>query len=210
MIPAQRLKIWFLAMLGCAITVALAFRHLDVPMAVAMEPWMSKVEMLGDGLGSALILTGELVLFLGLVTVRVVRGTVSPLGKAVAIACIASICTYAINASVLKVLFGVLPPFEVLGGARHVANLLQGSPSSSFPSGHMALSGAFAGVLMRLYPKRWVIASLSGLLALAASLLVFGNWHFVSDVIAGCFTGITAGLLAAELWEAHGHRLGGG
>lgn len=207
MIPARHLKIWFLALLVSAIATAYAFRHVDVAMVRQMEPLMSKVEMLGEGLGSSLILTGELVVFLVLLVMRAVRGSISPFSKATAIACIASICTYAINAHVLKVLFGVLPPWEVLGGAPHVASLLHGSPNASFPSGHMALAGAFAGVYMRLYPKAWVIGVFSGLLAIAASLLVIGNWHFVSDVIAGAFTGLTAGILAAALWDAHGHKI---
>lgn len=65
----------------------------------------------------------------------------------------------------------------------------------------MVIAGAFAGVFLRLY--RISILPLSALLLIAATLLVVGDWHFVSDVIAGAFVGISAGLLAGEVWLAH-------
>jgi membrane-associated phospholipid phosphatase len=34
-------------------------------------------------------------------------------------------------------------------------------------------------------------------------LLIAGDWHFVSDVIAGTFVGVSAGILAGEVWLAH-------
>jgi membrane-associated phospholipid phosphatase len=65
----------------------------------------------------------------------------------------------------------------------------------------MVLAGAFAGVFMRLY--RASILPLSALLLSAAVLLIVGDWHFVSDVVAGTFLGVSAGLLAGEVWLAH-------
>jgi uncharacterized membrane protein len=65
----------------------------------------------------------------------------------------------------------------------------------------MVLAGAFAGVFMRLY--RTSILPFSALLLIAAVLLIAGDWHFVSDVIAGTFVGVSAGLLAGEVWLAH-------
>ena len=54
---------------------------------------------------------------------------------------------------------------------------------------------------MRLY--RASIWPLSALLLLAAALLLVGDWHFLSDVIAGTFLSISAGVLAGEGWAAH-------
>ena len=76
-----------------------------------------------------------------------------------------------------------------------------GTEHSSFPSGHMVLAASFAGVFMRLY--RVSIWPLSALLLLGATLLILGDWHFLSDVIAGTFVGLSAGLLAGELWALH-------
>jgi len=38
-------------------------------------------------------------------------------------------------------------------------------------------------------------------------VFVFGNWHYVSDVIAGLFVGVTAGLIVPALWNIAGPRL---
>jgi hypothetical protein len=65
----------------------------------------------------------------------------------------------------------------------------------------MVLAGAFAGVFMSLY--RASVWLFSGLLVLAAGLLIVGDWHFLSDVIAGTFVGVSAGILAGELWTVH-------
>lgn len=69
----------------------------------------------------------------------------------------------------------------------------------------MALAASFAGVFMSLY--RGSIWPLSALLVLAAVLLVVGDWHFVSDVIAGTFVGIMAGILAGAAWGLHSKQL---
>jgi hypothetical protein len=47
------------------------------------------------------------------------------------------------------------------------------------------------------------IRPLAILLLLAAALLVVGDWHFLSDVIAGTFLGVSAGILAGEGWLVH-------
>ena len=197
----KRLRLWLFAMLASAVVAAFSFKHVDLPVAVAVYPLSKHIAGSGAGLGSAVLLTFEAAIFLTVAAIRVTRGKVSPLSKAVAVACVASICAYAINASVLKVFFGVPNPAALFGGARHVATFLGGSPDSSFPSGHMVLAGAFGGVLMRLYPK--TILALSGLLLAGAVVLVVGGWHFVSDVVAGTFVGVSAGILAGEIWLAH-------
>jgi membrane-associated phospholipid phosphatase len=188
-------------MLVTAVVVAFSFKHVDLPVLALVAPFSHHFEKLGKGLGSAILLTFEALVFLELAMVRFVRGTLSPLGKASAVACVSSISVYAINASVLKVLFGVPAPWEILSGVPHVAHLFNGTADSSFPSGHMALAGAFAGVLMRHYPR--YILLFAGSLTLVGGLLIVGSWHFVSDVLAGAFVGVTAGLLAAEVWLAH-------
>jgi uncharacterized membrane protein YoaK (UPF0700 family) len=60
---------------------------------------------------------------------------------------------------------------------------------------------------MSLY--RVALWSLAALLALAALLLVVGDWHFVSDVIAGGFVGLSAGVLAGAVWRLHSERAPG-
>jgi membrane-associated phospholipid phosphatase len=192
---------WLLSLLICTLAVALAYVYLDVPIAHRVYGLLGSAESLGKGFASAVLLGIEAAVALLLVCIRIARGHLSRFGEATALACLTSICAYAINDSTLKLFFGVPNPAAVLHGTRHAFNLLTGSSNSSFPSGHMVLAGAFAGVFMRLY--RTSILLFSGLLLLGAMLLIVGDWHFVSDVIAGTFLGVSGGLLAGEVWLAH-------
>jgi hypothetical protein len=190
-----------LSLLICALAVALAFVYLDVPIAHRVYGLLGSAESLGKGFASAGLLGVEAAIALTLVTIRITRGHLSAFLEATALACLTSICAYAINDTILKLFFGVPSPAAVLLGTRHAFYLLSGSSNSSFPSGHMVLAGAFAGVFMRLY--RTSVVTFSALLLIAAVLLIIGEWHFVSDVIAGTFLGVSAGILAGELWLAH-------
>ncbi len=193
--------IWLLSLLICTLAVALAFVYLDVPIAHRVSGFLGSAESLGKKFASAVLLGIEASVALALVCIRITRGHLSRLGEATALACLTSICAYAINDSTLKFFFGVPNPAAVLHGTRHAFDLLTGSSNSSFPSGHMVLASAFAGVFMRLY--RTSILPFSAMLLIAAVLLIAGDWHFVSDVIAGTFLGVSAGLLAGEAWLAH-------
>jgi membrane-associated phospholipid phosphatase len=194
-------QIWLLSFVVCAAAVALSFAHIDVPIALHFWRVGRFLSPLNAAFGAAVILSLESAVALGLILARVVRGHISRFAEALAIACLASICTYGVNSEVLKPFFGVPTPAEVMEGARHTFNFLMGSGNSSFPSGHMMLAGAFAGVFMRL--RRASVWPLSALLVVAAGLLVVGEWHFLSDVIAGTFVGVSAGILAGEAWTVH-------
>lgn len=193
---------WVLALLLCTLLVAVAFVYCDVPIALRVNGILGwAAQSLAKGFASGVLLGAEAAVVLALVLLRITRGHLSPMGEATALACLTSICAYTINDRTLKLFFGVPNPAAVLQGSQHAFHLLGGSANSSFPSGHMVLAGAFAAVFMRLY--RTSILPLSALLLIAAGLLIVGDWHFLSDVIAGTFIGISAGLLAGELWLAH-------
>ena len=194
-------RLWLFSLLICTLLVTLAFVYFDVPIARRFYGVLSSADSLATGFGSAVLLGVEAAIALALTIVRIKRGHLSPLREATALACLTSISAYAINDNMLKFFFGVPNPEAVLHGMQHVVHVLGGSSSSGFPSGHMVLAGAFAGVFMRLY--RISILPLCVLLLSAAILLIVGDWHFVSDVIAGAFVGISAGLLAGELWLVH-------
>lgn len=194
-------RLWLLSLGLCAVLVPLCFLYVDVPAAEFMRPFASRLEPLGQGLGSAILLSIEATVLLALSLARVLRGSISPLGKTLALALVASVVAYAINSAVLKVVFGVPAAWELWQGAPHQIQFMAGSPSSSFPSGHMMLAGAFWGVFLRLYRGSVVPAFL--FLLSAAVLMVVGGWHFASDVIAGGFLGVSGGLLAGEVWHEH-------
>lgn len=195
------IRVWALSFVACAAAAALSFVTLDVPVAKRVWRFGHHLSSMSAAFGATVILALEAAVVLGLVIARLTRGHISRFGEALGVACLASICAYGVNDQVLKPFFGVPPPYEVVHGATHTFNLAMGLGTGSFPSGHMVLAGAFAGVFMRLY--RTSVRLLSGMLLLAAALLVVGDWHFVSDVIVGTFLGVSAGILAGELWLVH-------
>ena len=193
-----------MSLLACAAIVAFAFLRIDVPAALYFWNAGHILSPLNMAFGSAVILSAESGVILFTVLARLVRGHISVFGETLAIACLVSMCAYVVNDHVLKVFFGVPSPADVLHGAGHTFNFWMGSENSSFPSGHMVLAGAFAGFFMRLYKAS--IRLFSGLLLIAAGLLLVGGWHFLSDIIAGAFLGTSAGILAGEGWAAHSAR----
>ena len=195
------LRIWLVWFVVCAAAAAICFAKIDVHVVHRIWGVGRHLSSLSTAFGATVILAMESTVVLSLVVARLMRGHISRFAETLALACLASICAYGINDQVLKPFFGVEAPIAVVRGAKHTFNLAKGLADGSFPSGHMVLAGAFAGVFMRLY--RASVRPLSGLLLIAAGLLVVGAWHFVSDVIAGTFLGVSAGILAGEGWLAH-------
>lgn len=201
---AACLRLWLACLLVCVAFTALSFVYVDLPIARHFWNVGRALQPLNSAFGAAVVLSCECVLTLGLVLTRLVRGHLSRLGTTLMIACLASICTYAVNDLVLKPWFGVPVPAAVMAGAAHHFDFLAPPGNYSFPSGHMALAASFAGVCMSLY--RSALWPLATLLIVAALLLVVGDWHFVSDVIAGGFVGLSAGLLAGGAWRLHSEK----
>lgn len=77
-----------------------------------------------------------------------------------------------------------------------------GEGFSSFPSGTTATITAMFAVLWFWHPRgRIVYATVIGLVV---ATLITSDFHFVSDIIAGGFIGMSAGWFAIELWDAWG------
>lgn len=195
------IRIWSVLLVACAAIVAFSFLCMDVPTALYFWHVGHLRSPLNVAFASSVILTAESAVILFTVLARLMRGHMSVFAETLVIACLVSMCAYVVNDHVLKVFFGVPNPADVVHGAGHSFNFWTGSDNSSFPSGHMVLAGAFAGVFIRLY--RASIRLLSALLLIAAGLLLVGDWHFLSDIIAGAFLGTSAGILAGEGWAAH-------
>lgn len=188
-----------LSSIACVALVALAFGYLDVPIARALWRSSHLLKPLSDPFGAAILLSGEAAVLVALGAARLARGKASPFQSTLGLACLASIAAYLLNDFGLKVLFGVPGPAALLHGAGHGLHFGAGSAGSSFPSGHMVLASGFAGVFMARYPAS--VRPLVALLVAGAVLLLAGDWHFLSDIIAGAFVGLWAGMLAAT---AHG------
>jgi membrane-associated phospholipid phosphatase len=199
--------LWCLLFAAILAATAASMHWLDRPLALYFVANVHRLNLLGAGLSSSILIAGEMAVIIGLAVMRIARGRLPKPGKALLLACCASLCAFAVNDDVLKVIFGRPNPAQFLFAATQPHfHFLQGSRGSSFPSGHMVMAGAFAFAMARIYPR--TLAVFVGLLCLAGALLVVGDWHFLGDVLAGVFIGGTAGFVAGELWIEHVQRHG--
>jgi membrane-associated phospholipid phosphatase len=102
---------------------------------------------------------------------------------------------------VLKPLFGRAFPSDYLQYGQYAFLWFQYSDAyRSFPSGHADQAMAIASVLWGFYPRwRWIyVVALAGL----AGALLLGEWHFLSDLVAGGFIGAAAGALMMQIWKS--------
>jgi membrane-associated phospholipid phosphatase len=195
-------RLWCLLLVATLLAVAVCIRWLDVPVALAFLPNANRFGGLGKGLGSTVLVSGEMAMIVTLAIVRMAKGTLPTFAKATFVACCASLSAFVANDYVLKFVFGRSNPSEFFQrSTAHVFHFFEGSQQSSFPSGHMVMAAAFATVMFRLEPRTRPILSI--LLCIGAIALLVGDWHFLGDIVAGTFVGGTAGFVAGELWTEH-------
>jgi len=198
-------RLWCILLSSTLIGVAICIYWLDVPVALVFVGNIGLAADLGRGLGSALLVTAQTAVISIIAIVRLTKGKLPPFAKDVFVACCASLSAFAANDYGLKYLFGRLDPSDYFQNTpERVFHLFQGTQDSSFPSGHMVMAAAFAIAMIRLQPR--TSPCLIILLCLGAAALIVGDWHFLSDVIAGAFIGGSAGLVAGELWAEHEYR----
>lgn len=188
-------QIWLAMSLACAIGVAISFNRFDIRIAEYLFKTSHNFKFLEHYLQSTniILIEAAVVATLGFAWTFTRRFT--RFSMTLGLACTTSIFLYAVNVFILKIIFGVPGPSEVLRGADHTINWFAGSIDSSFPSGHMVLAAGFCGVFMQRYKS--AVVPVTSALTFAASLLLLGNWHFLSDVIAGGYIGAFAGFALA-------------
>jgi len=188
---------WLVMLVVSAILTAVSFAWVDLPLAYHFHTGADRYRGLEQGLGSTILLTGEAAVFAAITLARLALGHLPRFWKVLWYACLTSVSAYLFNSLALKTVFGVPNPGNVLHGAAHAFSWFAGTENSAFPSGHMMLAAAFAGVFMRNY--RATVVPLTIALLVSACLLVLGNWHFVSDLIAGTYIGLWAGWTIGRL-----------
>jgi len=170
--------------------------------ALAFLANINRFSVVGTGLGSTVLVSGEMVVIATLAVVRMAKGNLPAFAKAIFVACCASLSAFVANDYVLKIIFGRLNPSDFFQRpTAHIFHFFQGNQQSSFPSGHMVMATAFAMVMIRLQPPTRPILII--LLCIGAMALLLGDWQFLGDIVAGTFVGGTAGFVAGELWTEH-------
>lgn len=106
---------------------------------------------------------------------------------------------------VLKRIFGRETPDEFLQNGIDTFHWFQGTPINSFPSGHAVQIVSVGTVLLVAYPRHR--AAWLSIMGLGLIVLVLGNWHFVSDVVAGAAVGAVCGSATVTLWRLKSDRI---
>jgi membrane-associated phospholipid phosphatase len=195
---------WTAALIVVAGACVLSVHYLDQPVAAAAA---AKFGFPRPDLLSYPWLTLALMFAVLVIAERTAEGrSISRMSRALALSGFAlawGVCT---TEFLLKPLFGRVPPSDWFVHGTTVFRWLSRADDASFPSGHAVQMAAVATVFWDAYPQwRWVYAGATLVLSMA---LVVGNWHYLSDVIAGLFVGVTAGLIVQALWNGIGKSTG--
>lgn len=194
------LKIWIGMLIATILAIAICIRWLDAPIALALHPHAGRYSGLGNSFDSSILVRGEIIVIAALAIARLIWGTLPDYARALFLASCSSLIAFEANEYILKVIFGRQTPMEFLQvPAVYPFHFLQGDDHSSFPSGHMVMATTFAVVIGRNIPG--TAPFLITMLCFGAFALLLGDWHFVSDTLAGAFVGWTAGLMATKIWK---------
>jgi membrane-associated phospholipid phosphatase len=211
----RALKSWFVGLVLTVAFVWFSVEWFDRPIALWVHdifgtwrsslPIQSATRILSTQLGAA-------VLFVILGLVAIMGRRFSNLEAAIAVSTISSLATLVVN-SQLKFAFGRTWPDPVEPG---MVSLLHdnaygfhffkfGPAFESFPSGHAAFAAAVLFSMWIFFPKCRVICAI-GIVAVDVGLLML-NLHFLSDVVAGTFLGLSTGLFTFAILRATDFRM---
>lgn len=199
-----KMRVLLIALAVWAVLIFAAGHFADAPVArfVHTLPWSSDIRLPALGLPVLVTLSG-IAIVVGAVQVE----TGHALRNLVEILVIASFSltsSVCIDELILKRLFGRETPDEFLNSGIDAFRWLQGTSQNSFPSGHAAQIVSVGIVFLMTYPKQrpaWL-----ALMGIGLTCLVLGNWHFVSDVIAGAGVGAIGGTATTLLWRRKSER----
>jgi len=205
------LRKWTVSLVATALAAAISYQWIDRPVAMFFHQTVARPETF-----ARLTYAPDPMVPLAVI-VFLILGLMNLSGRALsrlencALLCSLSLIVAELTKTQLKLVFGRTWPDtfrdnnpSFLHDGTYGFNFFHGGHAyASFPSGHTAVTCAVISVLWIYYPKlRWLYAL--AVLAVAVGL-IGANYHFVSDVIAGGFVGISCGWMLTSLWKAHQH-----
>ena len=207
-------KLWFGTLLVIAIFVIISVMWLDKPIALLVHEVLGgrrvSAHLAGSPLLSIPLWSASTFVIYGLFAIAGRQFT--KLETAVLLCTVSTLAADAIK-NQLKLAFGRTWPDSWGPGITSLIHdnaygfhfFQSGTSFESFPSGHAAVAAAVMSVLWNLFPKRraaWAIC-----IVIADVGLVALNLHFLSDVVAGSFVGISTGMFTIALWRAGGNQI---
>jgi membrane-associated phospholipid phosphatase len=189
-----------IALGACALLILAAVYFADDPVArfVHTLPWASTLR--SPALGWPVLIALSCVTVLAGAAQTASRHPSRKLMEILIVASFSLTWSDCINEFILKRLFGRKTPDDFLRDGIDAFHWLQGTPISSFPSGHAVQIASVGIVFLMAYPRQR--AAWLALMGLGLMALVLGNWHFASDVIAGTAVGAVGAVATLSLWRA--------
>jgi membrane-associated phospholipid phosphatase len=205
------LRKWTISLTGTASAAAISYEWLDRPIALIFHQTVAHPEPFAEltHLPDPFVPLAVIV-FIGLGLWNL-SGRVLSRVQNCALLCSISLIVAETTKAQLKFVFGRTWPDtwihnnpSFLRDGVYGFNFFHSGPEyASFPSGHMAVTCAVASVLWIYFPKARMLYTVGALVV--ATGLIGANYHFLSDVIAGAFVGVSSGWMVTSLWKAHEH-----
>jgi membrane-associated phospholipid phosphatase len=205
----RALKVWLVSFVTTAAFVCLSILWLDRPIAL----WVRDVfgerrvprEVIESHILSISFVSACVFVLSGLAAMR--RERFSKIETAVALCAISTLAAIVVKDQ-LKVVFGRTWPDTWQPGILSLVRndvygfhfFHSGKSFESFPSGHATVAAASLSVLWLLFPKSRLVCGIC-IVAVDCGLIAL-NLHFLSDVIAGSFTGVSVGFFTVALSRA--------
>jgi membrane-associated phospholipid phosphatase len=201
------LRNWSLGFLGTVIAVVVCYYWLDRPISHFAHDTLQRFQMFEKLTLIPEALTPFVIVGFVLLGLRGLSGRPLSRFQTVMLLSGVSLAVAVIIKDQLKFAFGrAWPETWTYDNPSFIANGVYGfhpfqggGRYASFPSGHETMICTVMTVLWICYPRFRPVYALC-MVAVAAGL-VGANFHFLSDVIAGSFLGISAGWLGVVLWE---------
>jgi membrane-associated phospholipid phosphatase len=202
-------KTWLVSLFLTAAVVWLSIRWLDRPIALWVRDTFGAkhvpVAATDSPVLSISLLPACVFAFCGFVSLMKTR--FSRVGTTITLCTFSALAAIAIKDQ-LKILFGRTWPDSWAPGILSFLHdgvygfhyFHSGKSFESFPSGHAAVAASILSVPFIMFPRARLLCAIC-LIAVDIALVAL-NLHFFSDVIAGSFTGFSAGLFAITLWRA--------
>jgi membrane-associated phospholipid phosphatase len=200
----RKWSIWFVL---TSLAVVASYAWLDRPIATLAHDQLQRFDLFAKLTYIPEVITPLVIIAFAAIALRALSGR--PLSKLQTVAVLAA-ASLAIGAAVkdqLKFAFGrTWPETWVRNNPSFIRDGVygfdpfHGGPGfAAFPSGHTAAICAVMSVLWICYPRFRALYAIC--IAAVAVGLIGANFHFVGDVIAGGFLGVSVGWLTVAIWE---------
>jgi membrane-associated phospholipid phosphatase len=197
---------WSIGLVVTVFAVVVSYVWLDRPIALFAHDQLVRYDLFAKLTYIPEIITPLVLLAFAAVGLRALNGR--PLSKlpTVAVLAAASLAVAAVAKDQLKFVFGRTWPETWRNNPSFIHdgvygfNPFHGGPAfASFPSGHTTAICAVMSVLWICYPRFRLLYAVA--IAAVAGGLLGADFHFLGDMIAGGFLGVSTGWLTVVLWE---------